>query len=557
MNGRSLGLFFAVMASATPFYANSQASAVSIDQTNAYYDLASLYGDTDHDGVLSSEEFNNFNPEKLSLHTDKRETWLGWIPTATKTYFYFYSHGSSSPWTSSDDLQEAKKKAEEWNYRITYQDSVKQDSDGNIVEGPASSAKAEFVNFYHGAEGFFYKFAFDYAVPEGGTHRLLPVSFSGSSGSRNPSFSVTDGEGEFWFDNSYQTENAVTKYFGYDSVTLDAVMDMYLAVEDQTTNYGWQRYCGADFFTSNTNITKAQEITYVFFRFPEGYSVDEVKYVNWTGVLDTYDAHKIDYIENVGTTTTHGLNKSIYSGRRADLTSRYDADDGKTVFDYSESVSSERKTGRTKAGDSGTVMQEDTASYYFFKDHKVRKSYYTDIVNMKTVDSRYTGDEWKNWKTFIDSGDHKDYDFAYRLNDDLHRSFISSTYTGVKKTGWAGILPDTIQYFELVSSCHEYRDVITLSMDVVKDNQDYTVKTIHDPLSVRAVSTIGYPAPTPAEVVIDVIADPSNWPRWMQILAIFLACIVGLVVLVFVVRFLRWVFRSLRDRRYYYRKRRR
>jgi len=36
------------------------------------------------------------------------------------------------------------------------------------------------------------------------------------------------------------------------------------------------------------------------------------------------------------------------------------------------------------------------------------------------------------------------------------------------------------------------------------------------------------------------------WPRWMQILAIFLACIVGLVVLVFVVRFLRWIIRGLR-----------
>lgn len=544
MNGRSLGLFFAVMASATPFYANSQASAVSIDQTNAYYDLASLYGDTDHDGVLSSEEFNNFNPEKLNLHTDKRETWLGWIPTETKTYFYFFSRGTTSPWTSSDDLQEATKKATDWTYKISYLDSVKQDSDGNIIEGSGSVADAKFINFYHGSDGFFYKFSFDYTIPEGDTHRLQPVSLTGSGDGKNPSLSVTDGEGELWFDNSYQTENAVTKYFGYDSVTLDAVMDMYLAVEEQDNKYGFTRFCGTDMLASSTTVKKAREITYVFFSFPSGYSVDEVRWVSWSGILDTYRAHKTDYSEMVLLNTTHSPSESIYGGRKADLTNTYEADGGKTVRDYAENVSSEVRKGKTKAGDSGSVMQEDTSSYYFFKSRKVRKSYYTDIVDMKTVDSRYTGDEWKNWRTFIDSKDHKDYDYAYRLNDDLHRTFVSSTNLNIRESGWRGIAQYNRWYYDVITECHEYHDVLTLMLDVVKDNEEYTIRTIHDPLSVRSVTTIGYPAPSAAEVVIDAIADPSNWPEWLRNLVIVLLCIVAVVLFMilwgFLVRLVRW-----------------
>lgn len=60
----------------------------------------------------------------------------------------------------------------------------------------------------------------------------------------------------------------------------------------------------------------------------------------------------------------------------------------------------------------------------------------------------------------------------------------------------------------------------------------------------RSVTTIGYPAPTPAEVVIDAIADPSNWPEWLRNLVIVLLCVVAVVLFMilwgFLVRLVRW-----------------
>lgn len=545
----------------TPIARQAQDTSIQIkgiENTNAYYDLAALYGDEDQDGVLSADEFNRFDIEKVPIHQSNliNETFLGWIPTENKMYFYFHSKGwgvsRHSPWTSGATLEEALAGKNDWTYDFNYYDSTDQDVQNNIINDRVKAAKPEFINFYRGKSGYFYKFAFDYTPdPDSDFHRIKPAGITGYYKGQITYLPVSfNDEGEFFYDANYLKEDAVSKYFGVDTFAIDAVADMYLAIEEQKTEHIYLPMSG---FSSSTEITKGREITYVFFNFQypddeEKNPIQDVKSVTYHANLMEFDAHHYA----IGQSSVDINNgsyipaKRIYSDTKTnlDLGNSYVESvnfagfpDGKNRFtDHSENETVRSVTATTKT-DVDYVEQKDNSYFFIFKNQQVRYSYFSNIVEMSQLDNLYKGEDWKNWKAFMHAGDHDNYQWAFRLNDNLHREFKSRTSVHTDTTMGKY---NTRTIYDLVSSCHEYRDFVTLSMEVIRDNKLYSIKTMNNPISTRSVYLIGYPAPTITETIIGSITQ--EWPLWLKILVIAAVVVLALVLLRYIINFFKWLF---------------
>lgn len=317
---------------------------------------------------------------------------------------------------------------------------------------------------------------------------------------------------------------------------------MYLAVEKQETIY-------LPLLWSNTDITKAREISYVFFSFQDvEFNVQDITSITYHATLDSFNAHTYQPYTVYSNGPTFPINKKIYSDTKArlDLQNDYiesvnqffNPDGKEKIYDHAENVSSRSITDTTSTG-TDVVYQVDDSSVYFFKDHQIRKTYLSNIVNMEKLDQLYAGEDWENWRSFMHSGDHDQYQWAFRLNDDLHRDFVSQKlYRSYNLNPIIGA--SAYNVYESITSCHEYRDIVALSMEVIQDNKKYSIKTMNNPVSTRNVSLVGYPAPTITEIILHSLE--VDWPLWLKILVIALGVILILILLRYIINFFKWLF---------------
>ena len=109
---------------------------------------------------------------------------------------------------------------------------------------------------------------------------------------------------------------------------------------------------------------------------------------------------------------------------------------------------------------------------------------------------------------------------------------------------------DTI--WETKTLCHDYEEVVTLFMHVVKDDQHYRISVINNPQSVRKYFLVGYPAPTIADIigirVKEWWEDIAEWfgKLWEKnrTISIVILAVIAAVIFLFVcglvVRLVRW-----------------
>lgn len=542
-------------------YAPVPESAFDVGTTNVFYDLACLYGDANGDGKLSDEEYTSFSIDSLAPDSSKMESesfrFLGFLP-ATNGRMFFYS------WTQAT-LQDSNA-----SYLLSYRDAVTPDSSGSGYQNDTLKyAQAAFVNQYVGTSGYFTKFRFDYSYPSQTNYRIKAEHFKAEKNGSPFVDEEINRDGELFYDSSYATENAVSLYFGKDTYSITGIIDGYLAVQDQSSSLFPDPYKGGD------GIDSAMELSYFFFNFDDSsFSVDDIESVSYRGNKRTYTANLMSHgsfsANSSGTHMTEGVSV-FYTGTYKDLinnpgnasqTSRggYENSAWATYVDHATDVSVASFSGTTKHG-IGTVTQKDTKDYGLFTSVIRRKSSFESIVKVTDVDTKYPGDDYKNFRNFIKEGDHSRYTWAYLVTDavegqapyDTRRKLAHKQVATLNEVNRA--FPYTHSYDSIYCTttlCHDYEEVVTLFMHVVKDDKSYQIKVINDPQSVRNYYLIGYPAPTLADIVgtrtkqwWEDIADwfGNLWEKNQKVFWILIA-VAGVVVLMivwgFLVRLVRW-----------------
>lgn len=535
-------------------------TAFDVGATNVFYDLACLKGDANGDGKLSDSEYSSFRIDSLAPSSSRMEDedfrFLGFLP-ADRGRMFFYT------WTPSS-LEDSSA-----SYLLSYRDSVTPLSSGDgYANDNLKYAQSVFVNQYSGTTGYFTKFRFDYAYPSQDTYRIKAEHFTAEAkGSRISQDIVRDGE--LFFDSSYTTENAVSLYFGKDTYPITGIIDGYLAVEDQTSSW---IYCPV---TGGDGVNSALELSYFFFNFDDkAFSVDDIESVSYQGKKRTYTAHlyshgyswtdmdsgAFDFSNGVSSFYTGTYRDLVENPGNASLQSRRGEGNKEyaTYKDYASDVSVEAFQGTTEHG-IRTIMQKDTVHVIFSSEVIRRQSSFDSIVKIADVDSKYPGDEYSNFRNFIKESDHTTYTWAYLVSDAVSGDSPSDTRTKLDHSQVKEIerpLDGSIQrvdtIWETKTLCHDYEEVVTLFMHVVKDDQHYRISVINNPQSVRKYFLVGYPAPTIADIIgiraKEWWEDIAEWfgKLWEKnrTISIVILAVIAAVIFLFVcglvVRLVRW-----------------
>lgn len=542
-------------------YAPVSENAFDVGTTNVFYDLACLHGDTDGDGALSDSEYSSFSIDSLAPDSSKMENdsfrFLGFLPASNgRMFFYSWTKGSLQDSSTS--------------YLLSYRDSVTPDSSGTgYINDALKYAQSTFVNQYVGTSGYFTKFRFDYNYPSQSTYRIKAEHFRAENNGSAFVDEEISRDGELFYDSSYATENAVALYFGKNTYSITGIIDGYLAVEDQSSSLFPNPYKGDD------GIESASELSYFFFNFDDSsYSVDDIESVSYRGNKRTYTANIMShgfYAANTyGTSESQG-NSIFYTGTYQDLidnpgnasqADRGGANNSKYADykDFASDVSVESFSGTTKHG-IGTVIQTDTKNYVLWKSVIRRQSSFDSIVKIADVDKNYSGDDYANFRSFIKAGDHTSYTWAYLVTDSVSGDAPYNKRTKLSHTLYESLDETKInfpysysvqQIYDTKTLCHDYEEVVTLFMHVVKDDQTYRINVINNPQSVRKYYLVGYPAPTLADIVGEKtrewwedIADwfGNLWENNQKVfwILIAVACVVVLMIIWgFIVRLVRW-----------------
>ena len=520
--------------------------------TNVYYDLACLYGDADGDGALSKEERDSFEIDSLApeglLGEDTGFKFLGFYPTSDEMLFYVWT-----PFRIDDAVPEDGF-ASSYSYIFNYQNSSVVDLgsasgySGDIVR----TCNPTFCNSYQAADGVFSKFAVEDYVPSRNGDGLMRIKAKelrvlDSSGGEILSADVGDGS-ELIYDDSVVDEDPMFRYYEENVYQIDVVTDCFLSTSKQEAE-------GFGFLFWNVvtghGVKEANEITYVFFNFPGDFQPDQIKEVNWACVVtDFTQTHYYSYQR----ADPNDSDISIYDGKVSDpqgslripdrdevsgtnVNTWGDVDWGETFEDAIFVDSTRSLRGTTTAG-TMVFEQEDTP---FWDSGDVVRRYNTieTIVRMSEVGSLPDTEEYGNFKEFMESSDHLDYQWAYAITDpSLVRSIVSDTSLGSYHFGPSSN-PSTYVH-RRVTRGHELSGIVTLGMTVVEEGREFDIAVMNDPATVRDNFLIGFDSPWPEGIYL----DPSI-PEWAVWLGLAVLCLIALFVLSIFFPILKGVLRGL------------
>ena len=519
-------------------------SPYDIARTNVYYDLAVLYGDANKDGHVSDEEYRGFDIDKISpqgnLGEETKYKYLGTLPNGVNMlYLYLYSS------ERIDDCQLNENKIYDYDsctysYSLDYYNASEIKEDGSGYENDViKTSQLDLINFYSGSKGYYYKFTIpNYVAIESSeeTYRFKPrtlrVLTPDSVSDKTYDFG-TDNEYELLYDNNCKEENALFNYYSENTYELEAIQDLLLCSSNSHSSDGIVWF--PSLLHTGINFTKeAEEIFYVFFNFKdEDFQPDEIKEVYWHTNVVSYSV--VEYGRSISTPILDVEGDSrIYSGSINNFSecSNSSSDDEDKEYNASYSINSSYSlSGTTKA--ESKVIEESHNSDDLWEHNTIVKQYSVPlIVDISEIDSyKPTNDEeleaFESFKEFMQSDEHKDYQWAYAITND---SFIRTCSEKEDIKTWfsfdgGALVTGTYTLYKYSSFCHDLYGTVTLGMKVVQNDKVFDIRTIHDPLTTRNAYLIGMPAPSLWDFITNDITQFFKQYWWIVL-------IVALVVLV-------------------------
>lgn len=488
-------------------------------RTNAFYDLAVLYGDANGDGHVDEDEYLSFDIDSISPSNKVGEEqdfrYLATLPyDVGEIYVYVFSADRMDDCALKEDSSVTDYDSCTWSYTLAYRNSAEENADGTGYEDDSvRQSSLDMVNFYHGVKGWYYKFRVEGYSPRrssDGTYRIKPVALQARDGDYVQREEWDFGDGNEWeihYDDDVASENAPFLFFQEDTYEMRAEMDVWIAptgskVFNDKTYWFWPWKN-----TEAEDVSSAKEIFYVFFDFVDGdFTPDEIKRVSWTCNVATYGATNYAYSSG-GPGYQNTASRSIYDGTVRDFpeyTIGFNGNDGFKSYTSSIRETGERRrlSGTTEGGDIESVYERFDSSI-LWKHETIKKTYlWPSIVDVSEVPKDFDAEDevQKPFVEFMSEADHAEFDWAYAIADDsLVRTRewrqVDGTMAGQTWT----------ELDEVVTTMHEVEDVVTLGMTVVEDGKEFDIRTVHDPLTVRYAFMIGAEPPTLIDFIINDI----------------------------------------------------
>ena len=510
-------------------------SSFDVKTSNVAYDLRVMYGDVNHDGRVSEGEYKSFDFTSLEPFSYIGENpdfrFLGIYPG--DDYFIFYTYSKERLDTSKISDQGYYVYDSINNYSLTYKNSITldYDSDTGYKNDKELSCTPTFVNFYKGIDGYFSKFIvenYSKKVDED-FQRVKAVHFTAWNDNETI-LSADCGEGGELIFNSDDF-----RYYEENVYQIEARMDLLLATTHQETTTRRIGYLPID---TNSKVTSAKEIFYVFFDFlDKSFHPENLSSVTCTGLINTYQ-HTSYYVKGGTPSTdykTSGMD-GIYPGKFTDeqeslvvkgtsaYPSRYGVEEGQVL---QNEVSKGDYKYFLKTTYKGVMeVEQIDSSDVLWRHHDIKRTYKCpNLIVKDRFEEDFASDDFKMFRDWYhDENAKRDtYSYGYSISDD---AWIRKVFSD-QQIGFIGSTYDIISFQKRMCNCHELSGVITLGMEVVEQGKQFSIKTFHDPLTVRYVSVIGLEPPTLGDFILN---DIASW--WNEIQAWMLPLLIaGLIIL--------------------------
>ena len=603
-------------------------SPVDMHDWNVMYDLATLYGDKNNDGVLNQEEYNKFvdtgykelipdnyneaKNEQGEILVDSSFSFLGILPVSNnQVYVYTYTKEQIS--STYIDGGYFKYSSKDWEYGLSYFNSPEL-VDGQYVNTIPKTSTMKFINELGlGKDGYFSKFIIEdnqiikqseEAKTSDGYYsmRIKPERFIATfKGKKNLDKKIETYE--LSFDSNYWNNENRMKNTLFNEKTIkieDAAIDGFLCSNDaEQAGEGWNLLLGKISVNQETVTNSAYEFYYYFFNM-EGFDPDSIlsitySYVpiSWTHTY--YNTEKVNmYIAGAFDQVMDSAKRGITSYTREEakkyvnemstepyyVKNKGKKDEENFYLGYSESIGS--RVTRTVNYDDNFTVEVNVPDVWKHSKHQ-RKVNIKSIINMKNIDS-----ELGKKKELVNNNPKKEYDVNLLLRSFLKGETseeVDALYVDVdhKKYNWAFLIHEddwirTAKYrvidnfssfvsilsavltggvyaylertSEIVSTCHEPDGVLVTYMRVAKDDKEYNLNVISNPLSVRKNYIVGYHAPGLLEIIIKAInsffKDNGGWLFWLIVILVSLL-VLGILGIIFkpVKAALKYVFKGI------------
>ena len=589
-------------------------SPVDMHDWNVMYDLATLYGDKNNDGVLNQDEYNKFvdigykelipnsynnaKDEGGNVLVDDSFSFLGILPVSNnQVYTYVYTKEQIS--STYIDGGYFKYSSKDWEYGLSYFNSPEL-VDGQYVNTIPKTSTMKFINELGlGKDGYFSKFIIednqiikqsDEVKTSDGFYlmRIKPERFIASFKNNTKLIDKKIETYELSFDSNYWNNENRMKNTLFNEKTIevtDAAIDGFLCSNDaEKEGEGWNFLFNTISGTQETVTNSAYEFYYYFFNM-EGFDPDNILSITYSYVPITwqhiyYNTEKQNRYGAISIRVMDSAKKGITAYTREEakkyvnemskdpyyIKNEGKKDEEKFYLGYSESVGS--RITRTVNYDDNFTVEVNVPSWWKATKHH-RKVNVKSIVNMKNIDSELgeqkelvsknskktydvnvllrsflKGETSEEVDALYDDVDHNKYNWAFLIHEDdwirtakyrkidelpffvtiIARILTKGVYTYVENTS------------EIVSTCHEPDGVLVTYMKVAKDDKEYNLNVISNPLSVRKNYIVGYHAPGLLEIIIKAInsffKDNGGWLFWLIVILVSLL-VLGILGIIF------------------------
>ena len=511
-------------------------SPIDMYDFNVFYDLATLYGDKNQDGVLSQEEYLNFsdkgykelipngfdrarNQEGEPL-VDTSYSFLGILPVSNRqVYTYVYTKDQISSTYTKDGYFNYSAKG--WEYGLSYFNNPELSEDGKYINTIPKTSTMKFINEYSlGSDGYFSKFVIE-------DNQIIQQSEEAKTAEGYYSMRIKPERLIVSFDNQIKLDKRIENYelcfdsnywndenrmkntlFSEKTIKIeDAAIDGFLCANDSENNgSGWNFLLGSINGNQEQQVNSAYEFYYYFFNI-EDFEPDSIlsitysyvpitwkhTYYNkqatnafaWTLANQVMDSSKkgiTAYTREQARRITNEMSSSPYY-----IKNQGKNNEEKFYLGYSETKHS--RVTRTVNYDDEFVVDVNVPGVWNFVKHK-RSVNIKSIINMKNVDSE-VGEK----KTLV--GTKEEYDLNSQLRSFLKgetSDTVDALYEDVdhNRYNWAFLIHEndwirTAQYEKI----DEYPVGLTLLWAFLTagiysytDNTSQIVSTCHEPDSV-------------------------------------------------------------------------
>ena len=296
-------------------------SPVDMYNYNVFYDLATLYGDVNKDGILSQDEYNEFSDtnrdnsflklipnsfnsardEAGELLVDDTFKILGLLPVSdNRVFVYTYTKEQISSTFLKDGYFNYS--SSNWEYGLSYYNNPELDSSGKYLNTIPLTSKMKFINEYSlGKDGYFSKFIIEdnqiinkseNAKTENDSFlmRIKPERFIATFNNEKK-LDKQINNFELIFDDNYWNDEKKMKNTLFSENTIqikDSVIDGFLCSSDSSSSgNGWNFLFNTINGNQETTTNSAYEFYYYFFNI-DGFDPDSILSITYNYIPITW-----------------------------------------------------------------------------------------------------------------------------------------------------------------------------------------------------------------------------------------------------------------------------